>query len=107
MTFGPSAGAVRAPARRSNTATAMTLRDHVRPAITAGQRPMPDFWHPAGLRGAPAVPARRARAGGAARLAQGPPLVFAAIKEVQRESQRMTFGEAMRGIATGRFPAVA
>ena len=43
----------------------------------------------------------------AARLAEGPPLVFAAIKEVQRESQRMTFGEAMRGIATGRFPAVA
>jgi crotonobetainyl-CoA hydratase len=43
----------------------------------------------------------------AARLAEGPPLVFAAIKEVQRESQRMTFGAAMRGIATGRFPAVA
>jgi crotonobetainyl-CoA hydratase len=43
----------------------------------------------------------------AARLAEGPPLVFAAIKEVQRESQRMTFGAAMRGIATGRFLAVA
>jgi crotonobetainyl-CoA hydratase len=43
----------------------------------------------------------------AARLAEGPPLVFAAIKEVQRESQRMTFGEAMCAIATGRFPAVA
>jgi len=43
----------------------------------------------------------------AARLAEGPPLVFAAIKEVERESQRLTFAEAMRGIATGAFPAVA
>ncbi|MGE3257858.1 enoyl-CoA hydratase-related protein, partial [Pseudonocardia sp.] len=43
----------------------------------------------------------------AARLAEGPPLVFAAIKQVQRESQRLTFAEAMRGIATGAFPAVA
>ena len=23
-----------------------TRRDHVRPAITAGQRPRPNFWHP-------------------------------------------------------------
>jgi crotonobetainyl-CoA hydratase len=43
----------------------------------------------------------------AARLADGPPLVFAAIKEVQRESERLTFTEAMRGIATRRFPTVA
>ena len=43
----------------------------------------------------------------AARLAEGPPLVFAAIKEVQRESERLTFAEAMRRIATGGFPAVA
>jgi crotonobetainyl-CoA hydratase len=43
----------------------------------------------------------------AARLAEGPPLVFAAIKEVQRESARLTFAEAMRGIATRRFPTVA
>ena len=43
----------------------------------------------------------------ATQLADGPPLVFAAIKEVQRESQRSTFAEAMRAIATGRFPAVA
>src|SRR5690349_16422953 len=43
----------------------------------------------------------------AAGLAEGPPLVFAAIKEVQRESQRLTFAEAMRRIATGGFPAVA
>ena len=43
----------------------------------------------------------------ATQLADGPPLVFAAIKEVQRESQRLTFAEAMRAIATGRFPAVA
>jgi crotonobetainyl-CoA hydratase len=43
----------------------------------------------------------------AARLAEGPPLVFAAIKEVQRESRLLTFAEAMRRIATGGFPAVA
>jgi crotonobetainyl-CoA hydratase len=43
----------------------------------------------------------------AARLAEGPPLVFAAIKQVQRESARLTFAEAMRRIATGGFPAVA
>jgi crotonobetainyl-CoA hydratase len=43
----------------------------------------------------------------AARLAEGPPLVFAAIKEVQRESERLPFAEAMRRIATGGFPAVA
>jgi crotonobetainyl-CoA hydratase len=43
----------------------------------------------------------------AARLAEGPPLVFAAIKEVQRESQQLPFAEAMRRIATGGFPTVA
>jgi crotonobetainyl-CoA hydratase len=43
----------------------------------------------------------------ASRLAEGPPLVYAAIKEVQRESQRLTFAEAMRRIATSDFPAVA
>jgi crotonobetainyl-CoA hydratase len=43
----------------------------------------------------------------ATRLAEGPPLVFAAIKEVQREGQQLTFAEAMRRIATGGFPAVA
>ena len=40
-------------------------------------------------------------------LAAGPPLVYAAIKEVQRESQRLTFAEAMRRIATSDFPTVA
>lgn len=43
----------------------------------------------------------------ATQLAEGPPLVFAAIKEVQRESRLLTFGEAMRRIATGGFPTVA
>jgi crotonobetainyl-CoA hydratase len=43
----------------------------------------------------------------AARLAEGPPLVFAAIKQVQRESENLPFAEAMRKIATGGFPAVA
>ena len=47
-TCGPAAGPARAPAGRSSTATAATRRDHVRPAITAGQRPRPDFWHPTG-----------------------------------------------------------
>jgi len=43
----------------------------------------------------------------AAQLAGGPPLVYAAIKEVLRESQRLTFAEAMRRIGSGEFPAVA
>jgi crotonobetainyl-CoA hydratase len=43
----------------------------------------------------------------AARLAEGPPLVFAAVKEVQRESQQLTFAEAMRRIGAREFPAVA
>ena len=52
-TCGPAVGPARAPAGRSNTATAATRRDHVRPAITAGQRPRPDFWHPTGSMGRP------------------------------------------------------
>jgi crotonobetainyl-CoA hydratase len=43
----------------------------------------------------------------AAQLAEGPPLVFAAIKEVLRESQQLSFAEAMRRIGAREFPAVA
>lgn len=43
----------------------------------------------------------------AARLADGPPLVFAAIKEVLRQSQVLSFDEAMNRIATSQFPTVA
>ncbi len=43
----------------------------------------------------------------AAQLAAGPPLVFAAIKEVQRESQRLSFADAMARIGAGEFPSVA
>ena len=43
----------------------------------------------------------------ATRLAEGPPLVFAAIKEVLRESQQLSFAEAMRRIGAREFPAVA
>jgi crotonobetainyl-CoA hydratase len=43
----------------------------------------------------------------AAQLADGPPLVYAAIKEVLRESQRLTFAEAIRRIGAGEFPTVA
>jgi crotonobetainyl-CoA hydratase len=43
----------------------------------------------------------------AARLAEGPPLVFAAIKEVVRESQQLSFAEAMRRIGAREFPTVA
>ena len=42
----PAVGPTRAPAGRSSTATATTRRDHVRPAITAGQRRRSEFWHP-------------------------------------------------------------
>lgn len=45
--------------------------------------------------------------GVAERLAEGPPLVYAAIKEVQRESRQLSFAEAMRRIATSEFPTVA
>ncbi len=40
-------------------------------------------------------------------LASGPPLVYAAILEVARESQTLSFEESMRRIAHGDFPAVA
>jgi crotonobetainyl-CoA hydratase len=40
-------------------------------------------------------------------LAAGPPLVFAAIKEVMRGSENLSFSEAMRRIATLEFPSVA
>jgi crotonobetainyl-CoA hydratase len=40
-------------------------------------------------------------------LAEGPPLVFAAIKEVARESESLSFAEAMRRVMTRGFPTVA
>jgi crotonobetainyl-CoA hydratase len=43
----------------------------------------------------------------AATLAQGPPLVFAAIKEVSRDSEAMAFGRAMQAIRRRSFPTVA
>ena len=43
----------------------------------------------------------------AALLAAGPPLVFAAIKEVLRETQAMPFGSALARIAARDFPTVA
>jgi crotonobetainyl-CoA hydratase len=42
----------------------------------------------------------------AALLASGPPLVFAAIKEVIRESQTMSFEEGMQRIRQRRFRSV-
>jgi crotonobetainyl-CoA hydratase len=42
----------------------------------------------------------------AAFLAQGPPLVFAAIKEVVRETQTLSEQEAVTRVATRRFPTV-
>ena len=42
----------------------------------------------------------------AALLAGGPPLVFAAIKEVVRESQSLPFEEALRGTRERRFRTV-
>ena len=42
----------------------------------------------------------------AALLAGGPPLVFAAIKEVVRESQTLSFEEALRGTRERRFRTV-
>jgi crotonobetainyl-CoA hydratase len=42
----------------------------------------------------------------AALLAQGPPLVFAAIKEVMRETQALPEMEAITRIATRQYPAV-
>ena len=43
----------------------------------------------------------------AALLAAGPPLVFAAIKEVMRESEGVPFQDALARIATRGFPSVA
>ncbi len=43
----------------------------------------------------------------AATLAAGPPLVFAAIKEVLRESETMPFRPALARIAAAGFPTVA
>jgi crotonobetainyl-CoA hydratase len=40
-------------------------------------------------------------------LAGGPPLVFAAIKEVLRESETLSFAESMRRIGRLEFPSVA
>lgn len=40
-------------------------------------------------------------------LAAGPPLVYAAIKEVLRESETLSFEESMTRIATSAFPTVA
>lgn len=42
----------------------------------------------------------------AQRLAQGPPLVYAAIKEVLRDSQTLSFEEAIRRIGASEFPTV-
>ncbi len=43
----------------------------------------------------------------ASSLAAGPPLVFAAIKEVARESETMSFAEAMAHVMRRKFPTVA
>jgi crotonobetainyl-CoA hydratase len=50
------------------------------------------------------MPAARELAAG---LAAGPPLVFAAIKEVARASETMSFAEAMERIMSRGFPTVA
>jgi len=39
-------------------------------------------------------------------LASGPPLVFAAIKEVAREAEDLTFQDAQRRVTQRRFPTV-
>jgi crotonobetainyl-CoA hydratase len=43
----------------------------------------------------------------AATLAEGPPLVFAALKEVARESETLSFAEVMRRIMHRELPTVA
>lgn len=43
----------------------------------------------------------------AATLAAGPPLVFAAIKEVARASETLSFAEAIEKVASRDFPTVA
>jgi crotonobetainyl-CoA hydratase len=40
-------------------------------------------------------------------LAAGPPLVFAAIKEVARESERLSFADAIERVVRKEFPTVA
>jgi crotonobetainyl-CoA hydratase len=42
----------------------------------------------------------------AAMLAEGPPLVFAAIKEVSRASENMRFQDALDGITGRNFPTI-
>ena len=42
----------------------------------------------------------------AAMLAEGPPLVFAAIKEVSRASENMRFQDALDGITSRKFPTI-
>ena len=42
----------------------------------------------------------------AAMLAEGPPLVFAAIKEVSRASENMRFQDALDGITGSKFPTI-
>ena len=39
-------------------------------------------------------------------LADGPPLMFAAVKEVVRAAEAMTFQQAMNGIMRRQFPTV-
>jgi crotonobetainyl-CoA hydratase len=39
-------------------------------------------------------------------LAQGPPLVFEAIKEVARETQTLSEQDAVTGVASRKFPTV-
>ena len=42
----------------------------------------------------------------AAMLAEGPPLVFAAIKEISRASENMRFQDALDGITGRKFPTI-
>jgi crotonobetainyl-CoA hydratase len=42
----------------------------------------------------------------AAALAEGPPLVYAAIKEVSRAAENMRFQDALDGITSKKFPTV-
>ena len=42
----------------------------------------------------------------AAALAEGPPLVFAAIKEVSRAAENMRFQDALDGITSRQFPTI-
>ena len=42
----------------------------------------------------------------AATLAEGPPLVFAAIKEVSRAAENMRFQDALDAITSRQFPTI-